>query len=152
MGLKVRQRQLLQVREEVVPHVVLNLAGCADDDAAHEKPGHAADKAGGQQEPAVEDQFRARHVASKIVDRVLEHLRRREQHDLRDDDASESEDERATVSQRVGEQAAKRRHLGKYNRAFRPREPREEHRWSGVRADGRANDCEIDERGGGQDR
>ena len=38
MRLEIAERQLLQVREEIVPEVVLDVARHADDDAAHEKP------------------------------------------------------------------------------------------------------------------
>ena len=43
--LEVRQRQLLQVREEVVPHVVLDVPRRADQDAAHQEAEDAADEA-----------------------------------------------------------------------------------------------------------
>ena len=50
---KYDERQLLQMREEVVPHVVLDVAGGADQNPAHEEPEHAADQADRQQERAV---------------------------------------------------------------------------------------------------
>ena len=58
--LEVRERQPLQMREEVVAHVVLDVARGADQDAARQKQKHAADEADGEQEDAVPEQLGAR--------------------------------------------------------------------------------------------
>ena len=107
MGLKIRQRQLLQVREEVVPHVVLDVARRADQDPAHEEPEDAADEADGEQEAAVLDELRARDAARQIVDREAQHARCGEPDAGRDDDAAEAEEKIAPIAKNVSQQAAK---------------------------------------------
>ena len=75
---KIRERQRLQVREEVVPHVVLDVARRADENAPHQEPEHAADEADGEQQRAVAEELRARDAARQVVDGVAQHHRRHE--------------------------------------------------------------------------
>ena len=68
---KYDERQRLQVREEVVPHVVLDVARGADEDAAHQEPEDAADQADAEQQRRRSATSFARVTpARQVVDRV----------------------------------------------------------------------------------
>ena len=108
MRLEVRQRQPLQLREEVVAHVVLDVPRRADDDPAHQEAEHAADQADGEQGRAVQRQLGARHAERQVVDGVLQHPRTGERNRGRSDDAREPEEEIATVGPNVPEQTPER--------------------------------------------
>jgi hypothetical protein len=103
--LEIRQRQLLQVREEVVAHVVLDVAGGADQNPAREELEDAAEQTDREQQRAVAGQLAARHALCEIVDRAPEHGRPGERDRSRHHDACQAEDELAAVAQNVGEQA-----------------------------------------------
>ena len=100
MRLEVGQRQLLQVREEVVPHVVLDVARRADEDPALQEQEHAADQADGEQQRAVGGELAAGDPAGQIVDGEAEHRRPGERHRPGDDDAGEAEGELAAIAER----------------------------------------------------
>jgi hypothetical protein len=111
VGLEIRRRELLQMSEEVVPHVVLDAPGSPDDDPAHQEPEETADQPNQQQPRPVLQQFAARNTTRQIVDRVLKNLRRGERDRLCDDGASKSQEELPPVSAHVAEEAAKGTHL-----------------------------------------
>ena len=118
MGLKIRKRQLLEVSKEVVPHVVLDVAGGADQDAPHQKAEESADEADGQKQERVLDQFGAGDAAREIVNRVPEYDRRGQRHALSNDDAQEPEKEGLAVAKRVTQQAPEGGHRGSIARPF----------------------------------
>ncbi len=116
MGLEIGGRQLLQMREEVVPHVVFDIAGRPDEKPSHQEPEHAADQADSQQQDAVLQQLCARDAPGQIVNGVLENLRRSEGHGLSHDGTREPERKRTPVSAHIAEEPAKGAHLlGEYN-------------------------------------
>src|SRR6266540_1796505 len=115
MLLEVRQRQLLQVREEVVPHVVFDVARRADEDAALQEQEEPSDQADGEQQQAVFGQLRAGDASLKVVNREAEHQRRRQRDGARADDAHQAEEEGAPIPLDIREQAANRRHAFEYN-------------------------------------
>src|SRR5262249_22061243 len=97
--------------EEVVAHVVFDVARGADEDPAHQEAEDAADEADGQQDRSVLEQLHPRHAAGEIVDRELQNFRRREGDRLSYDRTGQTEQECATVSGDVTEEPAKGAHL-----------------------------------------
>ena len=105
MDLEVRERQFLQMGEEVVPHVVLDMARRADQNATLQEAEHAADDADGEEQGAVLEEFGPRHARREVVDRITEHDRRRERDGGRGHDRGQAEQELAAVRACVGNQS-----------------------------------------------
>ena len=110
MRLVIGERQLLEVRVEIVAHVVFDVPRRADQDAAHQKPEQAAHDADGEQERPVLDELGPGDAARQVVDRVTQDHRRGERHGLGADHADEADQEIAAVAYDVAEQSSKRRH------------------------------------------
>src|SRR6476620_9600397 len=94
------------MREEIVPHVVLDVARDTGQDAAHQEAEHAADDADAQQQRSPSSELSHGHTDSQIVDGVLQDARRRQPHTRRDDDAPEADEELAAVPFDVAERRA----------------------------------------------
>ena len=117
MRLEVRQRQRLQVREEVVPHVVLDVAGRPDENSPLKKEEHPSDQPDGEQQRAVRGQLAAGDPARQIVDGEAEDGRPRQRHGPGDDHAGETEAEFPPIADDVLEKPADRRHDSEYSEA-----------------------------------
>ena len=106
---KYAERQLLQLREEVVAHVVLDVARRADDDPAHQEQEQRADAARRRAAAAAYvTSFCRGDAAVEIVDRVLQDPRRQQLEGGREDDADQPEQEPAPVAENVREKASNR--------------------------------------------
>ena len=77
------------MREEVVPHVVLDVARRADQNAARPEAEDAAHQSYCEQLARVEHQLGAGHFGRQIVDGVSQHERRHERNGGGDDRADE---------------------------------------------------------------
>jgi hypothetical protein len=111
MRLEIGERQLLELREEVVTHVVFDVARRADENTPHEKPEVRADDADREEQTAVFQQLAPGHGTREIVNRVLQHAGRGNRDRLRQDDADQAGQKRAAISQTIAKQAPKRRHI-----------------------------------------
>ena len=83
---------------------VLDVAGRADEDPAHQEAEHSADEADGEQGQSVQGELVPRHPERQVVDGVLQHPRTGEGDPGRSDDAAEPEEEVATIGPDVPEQ------------------------------------------------
>ena len=114
---KYAERQRLQVREEVVAHVVLDVARRTDEDPPLRKRNSAAGRRDDEQQRAVERRASPRHAAVEVVDGVLQDPRREELDRGRDEDAEEAEHEGATVTEHERQEPTERRaHPVQYRR------------------------------------
>ena len=77
------------MREEVVAHVVLQVARRPDQDASRPEAEHAAHQAYSEQFTRIEHQLGAGHFGRQIVDGVSQHQRRHERNGGGDDRADE---------------------------------------------------------------
>ena len=101
--LEVGDRHLLELREEVVAHVVLDIARRPDEDAAHEEPEDAAADADAEQGGAVQRQLLAGDPGREVVDRMPQYPGRGERDSGGSYDAGEPEEEVATIGPDVAE-------------------------------------------------
>ena len=108
--LKVREIEPLQVCEEVVPQVVLDATGGADDDPAHQEPERTPDGGECQQGHGIEADRAGVHGHHEIIDGVLQHPRTRESHRSGDDNAHEADEKRAAIPEHVTQQPSARGH------------------------------------------
>src|SRR5262245_4414612 len=99
------------MREEVVPHVVFDVPGRADQDAAHQESEHPANEPDGQKRRTIGKQLGARHSASQVVDRELQDLRRGQCDALCDDRAGKTGRKCSAISRDIHEKPAKGTHL-----------------------------------------
>ncbi len=95
--LEIGERQPLEMREEVVAHVVLDVPRRADENPAHQEAEDAADQADAEQGRAVQRQLRAGHPRGQVVDGVLQHPGRGQRDAGGSDDAGEPEEEVAPI-------------------------------------------------------
>src|SRR5262249_59969227 len=110
MRLEIAERQLLEMREEVVAHVVFDIPRGADEDPAHQEAEHAADEADCQKSEPILDELGSGNAAGQVIDRVSENQWRDERDALRADDADEPDQEVAPIAENVGQETAKGRH------------------------------------------
>src|SRR6266581_4114716 len=110
MCLEVRQRKRLQVREEVVPHVVFDIARSADEDAALQEEKQSADDADCEEQRGIHRQLPSRDAPVQIVDRIAEDQRRSERDGARADHTDEAEEKRTAVAEHVSEKTPKGGH------------------------------------------
>src|SRR4029077_13079826 len=122
--LEVGERHPLEMREEIVPQVVLEPARRADDDPPHLKTEVTGDAGNQQKQTGRASQLRACHARGQVVDGELQHARHHRKHGRRHREAHESEGKFATVPCEVWKKAANRSHFRKYKRwriyAFSP--------------------------------
>ncbi len=130
LRLVVRQRQRLQVREEVVAHVVLDVARRADQDPPRPEAEDAADQADGQQFPGVEQQLAARHPGRQVVDRHSQHQRRRERDGGGGDGTDEPKRKGPPIAPDVAEKPAEGGHRSSIEQRARPSSERRWRQWS----------------------
>src|ERR1051325_1626543 len=106
------------MREEVVAHVVFDVARRADQDASLQEQEHAANDRDGEEQRTVFEQLRARGVPTQVVDRVAEHQRRGERDRARAHHTDETESERAAVAKDVVQETPKGRHHASITSTF----------------------------------
>jgi len=106
--LVIPERHLLQAREERVANVVLDVAGCADQDQPHQVTEDGADAGDAEQHAGIEGELGAGDAGGQVVDREFQHPRRQQLNGRGDDHADETEDELAAVAVDEGKKAAER--------------------------------------------
>ena len=98
------------MREEVVAHVILDVARRADQDPPLQKLEHAAAQTDREQQRAVTDELDLRRALRERINGTAEHHRSGERNRPRDDDAREAGDELGAIADDVLQEAANRRH------------------------------------------
>ncbi len=104
----VRQRHLLEPREERVPHVVFDVTRRADQNLAHQKAEESADDGDAEQDGGVHQQLRPRNASVEVVDRPLQHPRRQQLNRRRDQHARQAGRKRSLVSEEKRQEFAER--------------------------------------------
>ena len=105
---KYDDRHLLELREEVVAHVVLDVARRPDQDPAHQEAEEAADHPDARAAPAIQGQLPARDPGREVVDGELQHPGRGERDAGGSDDAGKPQEEVATIGPDVSDQTPER--------------------------------------------
>ena len=104
MLLEIGRWQALQLGEKVVPEVVLDMSGGADEDAAHEEAEEPSRDAYRKEQGPVPRQFLPRDAQGQVVDGLLKDPRGRERNDRRGDDREEPLDEVLAIRPEVSEE------------------------------------------------